>query len=35
MDDITNLKTVEKVTSKILRTLDYQDYDVEIDWLKI
>jgi len=35
MDDTISLNKIEKVTSEILRNLDYKDHDADIDWLEI
>lgn len=35
MKDFLSVKTIEKITSEVLKSLDYNDHDVEIDWLKV
>ncbi len=33
MSEMLSLKTIEKVTSEVLQSLEYRDDDVDIDWL--
>lgn len=35
MNEFLSVKTIEKITSEVLKSLDYKDYDAEIDWFKI
>ncbi|MDP2906757.1 MAG: hypothetical protein Q8O03_02350 [Nanoarchaeota archaeon] len=34
MEDMLNLKTIERVTSEVLRSLKYKDYDLGIEWIR-
>lgn len=34
MEEMLSLKTIEKVTSEVLRNLDYKE-EMNIDWLKV
>lgn len=35
MKDFLSVKTIEKITSEVLKSLDYKDHDMDIDWLKV
>lgn len=35
MSEMLSLKTIEKVTSEVLRSLEYQDNDLDLEWLRL
>lgn len=35
MSEMLSLKTIEKVTSEVLQSLEYQDKEIDIDWIKV
>jgi len=35
MSEMLSLRTIEKVTSEVLQSLEYRDDDIDIDWVNI
>ncbi len=34
MSEMLSLKTIERLTSEVLRSLEYKDYDLGIEWIR-
>lgn len=34
MEELLSLKTIEKVTSEVLQSLEYKDHYADVDWMK-
>jgi len=35
MNEMLSLRTIEKVTSEVLQSLEYKDDDIDLDWVRV
>jgi len=35
MEENLSLKTIERITSEVLQSLEYKDHYADIDWVKV